>query len=475
MTLEGSWKSLRTSDDRLCLQRWNHESELFSWAQRHYRIDVTAYTVERKAGDPTPVGPCRGGCKDFTDKGTNARFIRMTCKICGSIRNEERHPPRQDPASCFHRHTDYKGSNAHMRKTYCVDCGTYIDSVPRLIVITLEAARSASPNRVEELASRVQKVATITKRQLDLATRLMLGHVSRLSDTDYVKSATVQLFLDCSDRATELSKAIVSFRDRPMQSWCSSTSKNAFNSVDRSAVLCAVRDSFPEIAPWADLCYKSPSSLNHGGRHHRQHQRRSTRRPAWSCPLRLRHSPRSPQGTQLDPLSFPWLGRPLPFYLDDGVLAGDALAISLFFRNQSAGLASIGLDIALDKTEVLSTCSATQSSSPADFPGCSWNSSRNFKLLGAAIGNRQWCEHLLSNRVAKASALLQAIGRYGDAHGASTLLRSCAGWAKILDSCGTVPPALQLDALAQADADIRGALGRLVGSPSPTMTGASLV
>ena len=46
------------------------------------------------------------------------------------------------------------------------------------------------------------------------------------------------------------------------------------------------------------------------------------------------------------------------------------------------------------KTEVLPACSATQSSSPADFPGCSWNSS-----------------------------------------------------------------------LAQADADIRGALARLVGSP----------
>ena len=49
--------------------------------------------------------------------------------------------------------------------------------------------------------------------------------------------------------------------------------------------------------------------------------------------------------------------------------------------------------------------------------------------------------------------------------GAFTLLRSCAGWAKILYSCRTVPPALQPDALAQADAGIRGALCRLVGSP----------
>ena len=57
-----------------------------------------------------------------------------------------------------------------MRKTYCVDCGTYIDSVPREIYGALEAARSASSNRDEEPADRVLKDTTITKRQLDLAT-----------------------------------------------------------------------------------------------------------------------------------------------------------------------------------------------------------------------------------------------------------------------------------------------------------------
>ena len=44
-----------------------------------------------------------------------------------------------------------------------------------------KTARSASSNRDEELADRVLKDTTITKRQLDLATRLLLEHVSRLS------------------------------------------------------------------------------------------------------------------------------------------------------------------------------------------------------------------------------------------------------------------------------------------------------
>ena len=108
---------------------------------------------------------------------------------------------------------DHRGSSAHTRKTYCVDCGTYIDSVPREIYNVLEATRSASSNRDEELANRVLKDTKITKRQLDLATRLMLEHVSRLSDGNYEQSAMVKLFLDCVD---ESSTAFVSFRERPM-------------------------------------------------------------------------------------------------------------------------------------------------------------------------------------------------------------------------------------------------------------------
>ena len=74
--------------------------------------------------------------------------------------------------------------NAHTRKAYCVDCGIYINSVPREIYNVLEATRSASSNRDEELANRAWKDTSITKRQLDIATRMMPEQVSRLSDGD---------------------------------------------------------------------------------------------------------------------------------------------------------------------------------------------------------------------------------------------------------------------------------------------------
>ena len=72
--------------------------KFLSWAQRHCCIDVTASTAERKTSGPACAGACPGGCKEFSRKGSNAHSLRLTRKICGMIRKEERHPQRQDPA-----------------------------------------------------------------------------------------------------------------------------------------------------------------------------------------------------------------------------------------------------------------------------------------------------------------------------------------------------------------------------------------
>ena len=42
--------------------------------------------------------------------------------------------------------------------------------------------------------------------------------------------------------------------------------QNAFNTVDRSALLHEVRRGLPSCAPWADYCYASPPRLLLGGR-----------------------------------------------------------------------------------------------------------------------------------------------------------------------------------------------------------------
>ena len=69
---------------------------------------------------------------------------------------------------------------------------------------------------MKELADRVTKDTTVTKRQIDLATRTMLDQISGLSDGDYEQSMAIQLFLDCIDRAIRPPTAFVSFREQPM-------------------------------------------------------------------------------------------------------------------------------------------------------------------------------------------------------------------------------------------------------------------
>ena len=81
----------------------------------------------------------------------------------------------------------------HTWERHCVDCGTYFDSVPREIFNTLEATGTASSNRDEELADRISRDTTVTMQQIDLATRMMLEQVLRLSDGDCEQSTMVQL------------------------------------------------------------------------------------------------------------------------------------------------------------------------------------------------------------------------------------------------------------------------------------------
>ena len=60
---------------------------------------------------------------------------------------------------------------------------------------------------------------------------------------------------------------------------------------------------------------------------------------------------------------------------------------------------------------------------------------------------------------------MSAIGRFPDAQGAFSLLRSCSGWSKIMYSCRTVPPHAQMCGLRTVDNDLRAALGQLIGRP----------
>ena len=93
-------------------------------------------------------------------------------------------------------------------------CGTYIDSVPREICNVLEVTRSASSNRSEECVSCIEghDDHEATNRSCD---KDDVGTGLTFVRWGYDQPVMVQLFMDCVDRATSSSTALVSIRELP--------------------------------------------------------------------------------------------------------------------------------------------------------------------------------------------------------------------------------------------------------------------
>ena len=162
---------------------------------------------------------------------------------------------------------------------------------------------------------------------------------------------------------------------------------NAFNTVNRSAVLQSVRTHFPSLAPWVDCCYRHDSHLFTGSDAASDQTISSSRGVQQGDPLgpvlfALAIHPVIQEALVDTERSFPAGLDICSFYLDDGLCAGDAQAVSFFLKALIRGLSRIGLVVNLAKTEVIPPCTSSQSFGPDLFPGCIWNSSASFSYLG---------------------------------------------------------------------------------------------
>ena len=95
------------------------------------------------------------------------------------------------------------------------------------------------------------------------------------------------------------------------------------------------------------------------------------------------------------------------------------------------------------------------------FPGWQWNSTKNVKVLGAAIGDETFCEELIAKMQKKAAALLQKLGELGDVPCGYLLLRSCSSYAKLMYSIRTTPAISQSTGLRNFDSAVFGAFSSL--------------
>ena len=86
------------------------------------------------------------------------------------------------------RRKDPRKNSLHTKGIYCSDHEDYIDSVLREIYDAHKAALPMPSNRDGELANYVPKDTVETKRQLDLATRMMLEQASSPSSNGITHS-----------------------------------------------------------------------------------------------------------------------------------------------------------------------------------------------------------------------------------------------------------------------------------------------
>ncbi len=239
--------------------------------------------------------------------------------------------------------------------------------------------------------------------------------------------------------------------------------ENAFNSVDRQAILEAVREFSAALVPWADFTYANDSTLILG------HERVSSRRGVQ-------------QGDPLGPLFFSLaLHRVIEaakrraaselngnidftvFYLDDGVVAGESQAVAGFADILRQELAKIGLTMNVGKCEVVAVACENTAVQRSAFPRYKWIDSGGFTLLGAAIGSVEFCTAHSNARRAKAETLFDRLAELENPQVAYLLIRHCASFCRITYSTRVTPPNRHGPALQEFDSSVKRAFSASTG------------
>ena len=131
-------------------QNISHIQDFLTWFDRYYVITGGAVELRSSLGIPegtyqprtkptggkkVPPNPpleqkCRE-CKDFSYAGSSTNYAQKTCRDCGHKTKEKRELTlTHDPATCPHSIVDHRGSSRSTHRTFCKQCGTFIDEVP---------------------------------------------------------------------------------------------------------------------------------------------------------------------------------------------------------------------------------------------------------------------------------------------------------------------------------------------------------
>jgi hypothetical protein len=104
------------------------------------------------------------------------------------------------------------------------------------------------------------------------------------------------------------------------------------------------------------------------------------------------------------------------FYLDDGVVAGEAAAVAGWLELMEVQLGENGLELCRRKWSVSPACRGDVAKSKDLFQDMKCRGSGDFTLLGAAFGSPELCTAHLSKMAAKADRIMEQLGKLENAH-----------------------------------------------------------
>ncbi|KAL5463490.1 hypothetical protein EMCRGX_G032386 [Ephydatia muelleri] len=217
--------------------------------------------------------------------------------------------------------------------------------------------------------------------------------------------------------------------------------------VVENAVLENCAEFFPEIFPWTLWCYGVHLKL-------------------WHPMGMLRSATGVQQGDPLGPLLFSLVLHGLilkiaeddmcgellfnKWYLDDGVLAGTSLSVRAALDVISSLGPSLGLYINFAKCEVFGK--AELSAFPSEIT--KRYHTPQLEILGAPIGNEEFCNNFVINKQSSVSFLLQQLQGLENPQLALALLRKCAAFCKMTHISRVTPPTLIKSSLSEFDDSI---------------------
>ena len=234
---------------------------------------------------------------------------------------------------------------------------------------------------------------------------------------------------------------------------------NAFNTINREAMLMEVRRHCPKATAWADYCYASHSHLFFGD-------------------SRISSETGAHQGDPLASLFFALVLHPILLqlkdllpnlllncsFLDDVTIIGNQASLQTaydFLRDEGA---RVGLSLNPQKSLIHAPSLDSTILDPLG-RGVPRAADGGFQLLGAPVGNIPFSRDVVSSRIEKISAILDVLYTLNNAQLEYSLLRHCFSFPKMAYCLRTCDPQSLLPIYSHFDYLQRLSLVRIVGRP----------